>query len=147
MLAKTFQESWGTRPLNELYQFRQVDLVGEADPSPNVHIQLPTFFQSEHMQLWAENYSTILITDTLNERGLQQICFDKTCDTLDNISEDNYEFGYQTARAVADSIFKLGNGNCFTNVTEPPTDAAGSLIPSVFTLMLVHLVGFVLLLL
>ena len=74
------------------------------------------------------------------------MCADKTCDTLENISEDNYQFGYQTARAVADSIFKLGNGNCFTNVTTPTT-AASALFPSLFTFMLVHFVGFVLLLL
>ncbi|KAI6660484.1 hypothetical protein LOD99_14068 [Oopsacas minuta] len=140
-LAQTFRDSWVTMPLNELYQFQQVDLVGDATPNPNVHIQLPTFFQSEHMQLWAENHIAMLITDTLKQRGYQQTCFDKSCDNLQFITETNYEFGYQTVRAIADSIFKLGSGNC--NTTIPPSSGS-SLLPSLITFISVHFVAFIL---
>ena len=140
-LARAFQQSWETTPLDQLFRFQQVTLSGVAKPSPNVHISLPTFFQSEHMQLWARNYSAMLLTDTLQERGYQQQCFDRACDSTQWVSVDSIEFGYQIARAVADSIFRLGNGYCLKAA------GAASLIPSLYTFVSVHFVAFVLLLL
>ena len=140
-LALTFQKSWETMPLNQLFQFKLVTLSGVAKPSPYTHISLPTFFQSEHMQLWDQNYTAMLLTDTLQQRGLQQQCFDRACDTSKWVSVDKIDFGYQTARAVADSIFKLGNGYCLKAA------AAASLVPSFYTFLFVHFMAFALLLL
>nr|XP_006811327.1 PREDICTED: uncharacterized protein LOC102803314 [Saccoglossus kowalevskii] len=114
LLLSKWQEHWAAIETNKFPEVTlEVPISGR--PTPLEYLLYHDLFRSDHASFWfyyPDSYAAIMVTDSSEFRGYQEVCYHTPCDNTSWITEERMMFMAKSTRTAANMLLEFGIDSC-----------------------------------